>query len=241
MDNKISVYIIAGDLFNRFDKTLEFSRQLQEFVDEKVQIRFLAGNHEMGTAVTYDELESSVDDLYFHNKVLDVGGTRLVGNNGWYDYSFDQGRHTIKETQRFKREFWYDRRIQQPLTDPERLAVNLEQMKAAVEAGHQAGQKVILVNHFSPEETFINQIPFKEPRLDILKSFLGSQAVSDMIVGEKVQASVSGHLHLHVPPYQKNETTFYNASVGYRTRRVKEWFSHDFMTEWKSRLVVFDV
>ncbi|GAP03072.1 putative phosphoesterase [Fructobacillus pseudoficulneus] len=241
IQEKIDVYVIAGDLFNRFDKTLEFARDLQAMVGTAVTIRFLAGNHEMGTGISYDELESPVDDLYFHNKTLDIGDARLIGNNSWYDYTFDEGRHDFDEVRRFKREFWYDRRIEQPITDPERLAINLEQMRQAIVAAKEDQRKIVVINHFAQEHEFIDQIPFRMERLDVLKAFLGSQAVGDLMLEQQVQAAVSGHLHLHVQALPLQETTFYNASVGYHTRRVKEWFSNDFMTEWANRLIVLDV
>ncbi|CAK1241681.1 metallophosphoesterase [Fructobacillus tropaeoli] len=239
--NQIAVYVIAGDLFNRFDKTLDFARDLQRRLGPATVIRFLAGNHEMGAGVSYQELESPVDDLYFHHKTLDIGSARLIGNNGWYDYSFDQNQHSVAEITRFKREFWYDRRIEQPMTDPERLAINLNQMKQDIKEAKKVGKTPILINHFAQEQAFIDQMPFRMERLDVLRSFLGSQAVGDLAVSNQVQAAISGHLHLHVQALPIQRTTFYNASVGYRTRRVKEWFSHDFMTEWQNRLIVLDV
>ena len=43
----------------------------------------------MVNGATYDEIQSAVDPLYLHEKILPVPGTNavIIGNNGWYDYS----------------------------------------------------------------------------------------------------------------------------------------------------------
>ena len=65
LNKNVNVYVIAGDLFNDFKQSLAFARNMQDLVKNKLTIRFLAGNHDMGKNVTYEELESDIDELYF--------------------------------------------------------------------------------------------------------------------------------------------------------------------------------
>ena len=44
--------MIAGDLFNDFEQSLAFARDMQTALADKIQIRFLAGNHDMGRGAT---------------------------------------------------------------------------------------------------------------------------------------------------------------------------------------------
>ncbi|CAH1851748.1 metallophosphoesterase [Convivina praedatoris] len=234
----LDAYIINGDLFNDFNRSLEYVRQLQEAVGGSLTVRFLAGNHDMGFGVTYEELESSIDPLYFHNKFLDFGDYRIIGNNGWYDYSFDEDRHSMSEIEHFKHAFWYDRRIEQPMSDPERMGIVAEQVNNQIKIA--GNRKLILVNHFVPKIDFIREIPNCNTRFEILNAFLGSSQFSDIAQANQLQAVVFGHLHRHPNPLTVGKTTYYSAAVGYNTHRVHEWSGTDIFTEWVQRLVVLD-
>ncbi|API71398.1 MULTISPECIES: metallophosphoesterase [Leuconostoc] len=239
LNKNVNVYVIAGDLFNDFKQSLAFARNMQDLVKNKLTIRFLAGNHDMGKNVTYEELESDIDELYFHNKYIDLtDDIRLIGNNGWYDYSFVGNDYTEEEIQSFKNSFWYDRRIKQPITDKERFNINLKQIKDQLLA---AGNKqTIVVSHFVPREDYIKRFPNGNTRLDIANAFLGSSKIGQIVDQSYTIATITGHLHLHPAPLKFGNNVYYNAAVGYSTERVHEWSSDDFLTEWQKRLVVLE-
>lgn len=92
VENGYQIYVNAGDTYNDFTKTLAYYRALQQEVGQQVMVRFLAGNHDMVKGATYDEIQSDVDPLYLHEKVLPIPSTNavIIGNNGWYDYSLGQ-------------------------------------------------------------------------------------------------------------------------------------------------------
>ncbi|CAH1855074.1 metallophosphoesterase [Convivina intestini] len=240
VQNQIDLYIIAGDLFNDFSKSLAYCRRLSEIGQGSFAVRFLAGNHDMASGVTYEELESDIDPLYFHNKSLDIGDSyRLIGNNGWYDYGFDNQNHPKAEIEHFKHELWYDRRIQQPMSDPERCLINLQQIENQIKQAD--GRKLILVDHFVPIVDFVDQLPYRNPRLKILNAFLGSPKLGELADQSPVVATISGHLHLHLSPINHGKNTYYNSAVGYQTRRIHEWQSDNFMTEWQQSMVFLTV
>ena len=115
VEHGYQVYVNAGDTYNDFTKTLAYYQALQREVGDQVIVRFLAGNHDMVKGATYAEIQSDVDPLYLHEKVLPVPGTNavIVGNNGWYDYSLAQlGKSkTSAEYAQWKRAFWIDSAI----------------------------------------------------------------------------------------------------------------------------------
>ena len=57
---------------------------------------------------------------------------RIIGNNGWYDYSFSMYESNVKEVAKWKRAYWVDRPIMQPMNDPERMAIVLHQVEEAL-------------------------------------------------------------------------------------------------------------
>lgn len=241
LKKQVDSYVLAGDTFNSLDKTREFVQQLQALLRNKIQVFYLAGNHEMGDGKPYEEYEASKPDGYLHNQSVDFGEYRLIGNNGWYDYSFDHDQHSEKEIQRFKRVFWYDRRIAQVISDQERALISRGQILKEVAEAKTAGQKPIVISHFSPDKKIVNAIPFSKSKMAILKAYLGSARLGEQLVDAEVPIVVSGHVHWHLPVHQEKETSYYNVSLGYETKRIHEWSQKDFFTEWQRRLLVLDL
>ncbi len=85
----IQYYLNAGDFFNDFSKTLKYTETLRDSLED-IKFAFIAGNHDMLKNVTYQQLEDGNWPGYLNNKFLDVVDTnyRIIGINGWYDYSF---------------------------------------------------------------------------------------------------------------------------------------------------------
>jgi len=237
LNQNVQLYVIAGDSFNDFAETLSFAQEMQTLVQDKMAIRFIAGNHDMGKNVSYDELESDIDPLYFHNKYIDLtDDVRLIGNNGWYDYSFVGQDYTQAQIEQFKKAFWFDRRIDQPMSDKERFDINLKQINEQLLAA--GNRQTVLVSHFVPRDDYIKRFPNGNARLDMANAFLGSNRLGQALDQSYTIATVTGHLHLHPAPLKVGNNIYYNAAVGYNTARVQEWRSDDFMTEWQNRLIV---
>ena len=239
LNQSVDGYVIAGDLFNDFQRTLSFARDMQDALGDKILIRFIAGNHDMGNGVTYDELESDIDPLYFHNKFIDLTPTvRLIGNNGWYNYDFVGNDYTEKQIQQFKNSFWYDRRIKQPISDKERFNRNMSQLQHQLDVADH--KQTVVVSHFVPRNDYIKRFPNGASRLDMANALLGSNKVGEILDNSYTIATITGHLHLHPAPLKVGNNIYYNAAVGYNTARVHEWRSDDFITEWQNHLILLD-
>ncbi|WP_283677998.1 metallophosphoesterase [Lentilactobacillus sp. Marseille-Q4993] len=230
-------YLIAGDLFNDFQKSLTYVANLQsELTNTKVL--FIAGNHDMVNGVTYDELENGRWPGYLNNRYIDVPNSdiRIIGLNGWYDYSFavnvDKSEHqfyTWKET------YWIDRLISQPMSDIERERIVLTQLESQLEAAKADSRQVVLMTHFVPNQAFIRYS--KDFRFwNMANAVMGSLKFEKILDKYQVKAVVFGHIHEHLNPRRVNDTVYYNSAVGYNRKRHKEWQTDNFLSEWKLQL-----
>ncbi|MCR1878306.1 metallophosphoesterase [Limosilactobacillus reuteri] len=133
----IDHYFFVGDAFNDFEQTSAYFAELQSQLPT-TKVHYLAGNHDMLKGVTYEQLENLDDDLYFHNRFIDIPQTnrRIIGNNGWYDYSFSTYENNVEEVAKWKRAYWVDRPIVQSMNDPERMAIVLHQVEEDLEQAH---------------------------------------------------------------------------------------------------------
>lgn len=242
LSHQVGVYLIAGDLFNHFDRSLTFVQRLQTAVPT-IQVRFIAGNHDMVNGISFDELEQALDPTYLHNQFLDVPGTdwRIIGNNGWYDYSFAKGLgKDIAAFEQWKRAYWLDSAIQQPMTDPERTDLVLTQVAAQLKLAQVAKKRVFFVTHFVPQANYL-RVTTDNRFWNMANAMMGSQRLGDLLTQFRVERVLFGHMHLRTQPRLIGSTTYYNQAVGYGTKRRHEWQTDAFFTEWQQQLRMIDL
>lgn len=229
-------YLITGDLFNDFKKSMTYVSDLQQNVGS-TNVLFIAGNHDMGRGTSFEELESPVNEHYLHNKYIDIPGTdwRIIGHNGWYDYLFAEGIDP-EEVATFRRGFYYDRIIEQPMSDPERMDLGLQQMKVLLDDAKAANKQVIFMTHFAPigDELIY---PEGDRRWRMVNGVLGSPRTGELLESyDNVKHVFYGHIHVTVPPRERNGVTYYNTSVGYNRRRLQEWTADNYLDSWKNKV-----
>ena len=240
---QIDYYVNTGDTFNDMRKTRAFYAQLQELVGSATQVRYLAGNHDMIRGTDYAELEGLTDPLYLHNRAENLPGTdwTLVGNNGWYDYSFAPAAAelTPEALWHWKKAYWIDGVIDQPQTDQERMAVVLQQVAASLRAA--IGRRVLFATHFVPRAEFLNPRMLHDDVGAKAAAMLGSARLGLLLQQNAVAYAAFGHLHHRDAPRVLDGTEYLHTPVGYGTARRHEWNSSDFMTEWRATLQVVDL
>ncbi|MFD1433113.1 metallophosphoesterase [Lacticaseibacillus yichunensis] len=236
----VALYLNAGDTYNDFGKTLAYFRRLQEALGTAAQVRFIAGNHDLVNGISYEEAQSDVDPLYLHEKTLRIPGneTVVIGNNGWYDYSLaEPPQRSDAAYATWKRAYWIDGQIPQPVSDRERMARVLATTEQALLAAQ--GKRVLYLTHFVPHPAYIY---FTGHRMwQMATALMGSAQLGALLARYGVWAAAFGHLHKRDTPWQLDGVTYYHQPVGYGMRRRFEWQSHDFFTEWEKTLVVLDV
>lgn len=244
-DLKVKYYIIAGDTFNDFTKTVHYVDVLQHELGSQTEVYFLAGNHDMAAGVTYDELETRINAHYLHNQFVDIPGTdwRIVGNNGWYDYTFASqlfNERSVADFAQWKRAYWFDGVIEQPMTDPEREDVVLQQTTNQLLDATVASKRVLYVTHFVPRAEY-TRITDDNRFWNMANAMYGSRRLGDVLTKGRVVYAQFGHLHIKSEPRTFDHVTYFNQSVGYNTHRLQEWRHADFMSEWQTRLRILNL
>ncbi|MDR3242039.1 MAG: metallophosphoesterase [Lactobacillaceae bacterium] len=234
-EQHVDVYLIAGDMFNSFAKTLNYAERLQTALGSETTVRFIAGNHDMGRDVTFDELESNLSPLYLHNQVLDVDDLRIIGNNGWYDYSFASGPEKDGVAQ-FKRGLYFDRVIEQPMTDPERADLSLQQLQAQLDQAVEEGKRALVIQHFAPHGLDLRYPDFDDRWL-MVNGVMGSKRYAELYSQySNLENVYYGHVHMTLPTREINGVKYDNVSVGYQRARIKEWTGETFIESWINKL-----
>lgn len=244
MKQKIDYYVDTGDTFNDFQQTLHYFETLQQLVKSQTKVYFVAGNHDMRRGVTYAELNQDLSPLYLNHKMIKLTGTNnvLIGNNGWYDYSFADQFLLKKQVsfRRWKDALWFDGMIAQPLSDPARMQNELVILRRQFQQIRQQHQQAILATHFVPHQNYMIY-SYDKPQWDMINAYLGSRHLEELLneYRDVVKIVAFGHLHLRDPLQVIDNITYVHRPVGYhRGRRLNEWQSNDFMTEWRHTLTV---
>jgi putative phosphoesterase len=241
-DQQIDYYLIAGDLFNDFQKSADYVQRLSSQVNS-THVFFIAGNHDMIRGISYEELENGRWPGYLNNQFVDIPNTdyRILGLNGWYDYTFAVNEDkTEDEFHRWKMAYWIDGLISQPMSDPDRERIVINQLRKQLQNAESAHKKVILMTHFVPNQHFIHYTD--DFRFwNMANAMMGSIQFQNVINEFQVEKVIFGHIHQRLDPIKIGETTYYNAAVGYHNRRHNEWQTDDFISEWENQLKMFEV
>lgn len=241
----ISYYLITGDLFNNFEQSIDYVERLQQATSKTIKICFIAGNHDMLNGVTYQELEQpNLHPQYLHHRILRLpeGRLSIIGNNGWYDYSFVD--HLVKKTpteiSHWKQSFWVDQKIDSPLTDQERMKLVLQQVDNDFQIATNRHDRIIFITHFVPHQNFIFD-QLDHPRWQIINGFLGSRKLGDLTEKYAIEYTAFGHLHTRNMPQTIANTTYIHQPLGYGIKRAFEWQQTDFLTEWQQTLQILQI
>lgn len=236
-ENHVDYYLIAGDMFNDFEKALAYVRDLKKKV-VSTTVLFIAGNHDMIRNVTYEELEEGNWPGYLNNRFIDIPNTdiRIIGINGWYDYSFASNvAKSESDFYHWKQTYWIDSQISQPMSDIEREDIVLQELEKQLIAAQNASKKVIVMTHFVPNQKFIRYT--KDFRFwNMANAMMGSVRFQALIDQYAVDSVIFGHIHNRYAPTKIKATWYYNGAVGYHNHHHNEWQSADFITEWQHQL-----
>ena len=249
-EQNVEYHLFAGDMFNDFQKTKSYFEKLNTLITGKAY--FIAGNHDMLKNITFAGLENNnISDFYLHNAYIDIPNTdwRIIGNNGWYDYSFSPTL-TEDEIKRWKNTYWIDAGINQPISDNKREQLVLQQSRQQFELAKQAKKKVIFVTHFVPNSKALWSKPAtlksdKEIRIfKMVNALLGSQHLGKLIQDyPEIKYVFYGHVHGWHEPFQIAGATYLNQAVGVRKKKRKyhEWQKDTFMDQWKYRMNIINI
>ncbi|MBB1070483.1 metallophosphoesterase [Limosilactobacillus sp. RRLNB_1_1] len=246
-EQKIDYYFFAGDAFNDFNQTKAYFTELQSRLPY-TKSYYLAGNHDMLKNISYEQLENFQDDLYFHNHYVDIPRTnwRIIGNNGWYDYSFSTYEGRADEVARWKHAYWVDRTITQPMSDQRRMEVVLQEVKGALTEARIAQKRVILMTHFVPIKLALPQpiieSPHRQRMWEMTMAMMGSKHLGDLIAEfPEVKEVFYGHLHYAQPLITVGNVNYRNQAVGVWRKSNGQWKRKSLLNQWIERLYIKDL
>lgn len=246
----VQYYFYAGDLFNDFTQTRQYMAALREQLADRVQVYYIAGNHDLLQHAPYTLTENLADPGYLHRHYVDLPGTnwRVIGNNGWYDYGFSAYRDDPAAVRQWKRVYWLDSEIDQPGDDQERMDTVLHQVVTQLAAARDAGKRVLFLTHFAPRHELLAPRPaaVRTPRQErfyqMINAMMGSDRLAELLeTAGNVKDVFYGHLHGIHPPLKHNGVTYLNQAVGVRNKRINEWQRANFAAQWQTRLRILDL
>ena len=224
--NNIETMIIAGDVSNDYQVTLRFLHQIEAATG--VSCLFVPGNHDI-----WNEKYRTKTAWDIYHKLEKFGGnlTRgpvsltdqwvVIGDLGWYDYSFGSPDFTIAEFDRMNingrlwqdkiKAVWQRSTIQVHQYFYNKLEKQLDALK------HKS---IILVTHVLPILDFTVQPPNK--LWNYLNAFLGSRQYGELALKYSVAYSISGHVHYRRLKKYEN-TTFICNCLNY----ANQWVDND--------------
>lgn len=239
---EIDHYFFVGDSFNDFAQTSVYFAELQSQLPI-TKVHYLAGNHDMLKGVTYEQLENLDDDLYFHNRFIDIPQTnwRIIGNNGWYDYSFSTYESNVKGVAKWKRAYWVDRPIMQQMNDPERMAIVLHQVEENLKQARNQQKQVIFMTHFAPIREALPHPIIESARRqrmwEMTTAMLGSRHLGALLAKfPEVKAVFYGHLHYAQSLITVGNIEYRNQAVGVRRKNSENWKGESLLDQWISCL-----
>lgn len=242
-------YLYAGDLFNDFAKTKQYFKQLQKLLPHTKTL-YILGNHDLINNASFNEIEYHTSSLYLHNQFVDLANTnwRIIGNNGWYDYSFSVYRDQPQKVSNWKKVYWLDSSVDQTMSDPQRMDSVLAQVDHQLSLAADANKQVIFLTHFAPRHQLLAPKPaaVNSPRREyfyqMINAMMGSDRLGELLENSGiVKYAFYGHLHGLHPPLKRKNVIYLNQAVGVKNKRANEWQAKDFFSQWKTTLRVIEV
>lgn len=245
----IDYYLFAGDLFNDYLKTRDYFTRLQARVPQ-THIYYILGNHDLLNHATADQVEHATDPRYLHNRAVDLPGSdwRLIGNNGWYDYSFSSYYQQPAAVESWKKVYWLDSSIDQPESDQARMERVLQQTRTLLDSAQRDHKQVLFLTHFVPCQCLLAPKPagIKTARMErfyqMINAMLGSNRLGQLLESyPNVKAVFYGHVHGVHPPLTRANLTYFNQAVGVHKKRHDEWQAATFADQWKRTVRVIEL
>ncbi len=241
IENQVETMIIAGDVANDFEVTLRFLHQIEDRTG--VRCLFVPGNHDIWNEKhpsktaweVYYELENFSGNLT-KGPVQLTDQWVVVGDLGWYDYSFGSLDYTIADFDhmQIKGRLWQDKiKAVWGKSTIEMHRYFHRKIEKQLEAHRH--RRLILVTHVLPIIDFTVQPPDKMWRY--LNAFLGSRQYGELALKYAVRYSISGHVHYRRQA-EYEDTVFICNCLNY----ASQWVDNDDpVAEVKRALKTIDI
>ena len=206
--------VIAGDIC---ETPTEVIRQMHA-LDHMFPgiLRYVPGNHDLWnkhcpereiTGIFEDYKKDPLCLCHEGEGFLGKDKPVLVGDVGWYDYSFASaafGKDQL-DGMSISGRTWQDKLFNAWTRDNKMaMAESLERLKRQLEAAQKASEdpKIIAVTHMLPVKDFL--VPEDLGSWGFFNAFLGSSAIEDLYMKYPVSFAVCGHVHYRMQVIRDN-------------------------------------
>jgi putative phosphoesterase len=236
-NQKADYMIVAGDIAESAKQTINIIERIEK--ETKTKIKFVPGNHDIRTSEAsswneYEKLKNHSSSLI--DTPLELPNNYVViGDMGWYDYSFKPDFMDNEEVRMHKGNLWKDALYAKwGMSDGELYDLMQEKFKTQLEK--YSGKKVIFVNHFLP---YANFLKFKKDlEWNTCNSFMGSKSLGELLDSyENIEYVAFGHTHARFGEKKLGNKTILCSPLGFPA----EWGSKDFAKEIESVSITVEI
>jgi putative phosphoesterase len=193
-DEKPNMIIIAGDISDFAIVSIRFIEQIEK--ETGIKVLFIPGNHDIwddkDSWSAYNLFKNHHSTLIDNPRILDNGYV-IIGDMGWYDYSFGPQtlsdydiENTIAEHSKegqYRHWGMKDRELCEIMLD--KFTQQLDKYK---------DNKIIFINHFIPYNDFITSN--SDFNWNVLNSIMGSKNIGMLLDRyQNIEYIVFGHTH----------------------------------------------
>ena len=230
-----SALLIAGDISDDYKITIDTVAFIKKQLG--IPVYYVPGNHDMwsenfkktSTESIYDAFKQDSNCL-LHGSVMLDEDTTLIGDIGWYDYSFGSTKFSKDD---FERMNYMDRTWQDKLKNQwtvNNLARSRKVLKDLEDQLKQVKTKrIIVMTHMVPIKEFTVENP--NDMWEYFNAFLGSSKLHELYRKYNVTHAICGHIHYR-KSIIKDGITYICPCLNYAT----EWGVKDSEKEIKESL-----
>jgi putative phosphoesterase len=233
--------VIAGDMAGGAKSCIRYLDELAERTG--IPISYVPGNHSVWTVEedegaswkAYEALRDHPSSLI--DRPVELGHDWvLLGDMGWYDYSFQEPGMTRADTVLQKKMVWRDSVFARfGMEDEEVCIMMLEKFERLLT--RYRGKKVVFVNHFLPYDRFMKHF-YTHQVFRVIIPFMGSARLGELLDRhEQVKVVIFGHIHWRHGLVEHNGKQVVCNPLGY----VREWRSRDVAEEIRRASTILEL
>lgn len=238
--SEVELLLIAGDISNDYQRSLDFLHQLEQVSSCKVL--FVPGNHD------YWSKDNNVTDTYKIYEAFKADSTSIlekpyvindewavVGNSGWYNHSFGSSQFSDEQFSEmtYKGRTWQDKIfVHWGASNQEMHQWFYNKIEKDVQA--VSGRQIILMTHMVTHPHFI--VPMPHELFSYFNAFIGSSEYKKMYETYNIKVSVMGHVHYR-KQWIENDVKYICACLG----NCNEWRTKDPVKEIDDAFFVCEI
>lgn len=237
--NQVELLLIAGDISNNYKLTQAFIKSVE--AQAQIKVLFIPGNHDFWSADT-NATSAEILEEYMGREACLIGkpyhlndAWAIVGNTGWYDYSYASPEFSLERIARRKYygATWQDKvKIDWPMDDRKlsRIAAN----QAIKDIEKVKDKQIILMTHIVTHPKFA--VPMPHRLFDYFNAFIGTSDFDEIYKKYPIRYSIMGHVHFR-NRFDEQGVTYICPCLGYQ----REWRSDDVTREIDHALNIIQI